>query len=111
MPDRDHVNFANHDRLWDRDGLEWTTKWAAWAETKQVAQFVGRDAEVACIEGGSGTLEWLDHDGAQSWWEHAKNHFEVPGKSIAVPDEAGRTWAAHIYRRDVARLLVVRSFC
>lgn len=111
MSDRSHVNFVDHDRLWDRDGLEWTTKWAAWADAKRVAQFVGRDVEVAFIEAGSEALEWLGHDGAQRWWEHAKRHFEVPGKSDAAPDEAGQTWAAHIYRRDAGRLLVVLSFC
>jgi hypothetical protein len=54
-------------------------------------------------------LTWMGHSEAAAWWEHAKRHFDVPGQSQARADEKGRTWAAHIYRRDDHRILVVEA--
>ncbi len=96
--------------LVDDAGREWTTRWASWASEKQVHQFLGRDQRV-CVRAPDEELRWLAADQARTLWDHLREHFEVPGIAAAAPDEQGRTWGAHVFRREDDRLLVFETFC
>ena len=96
--------------LVDDAGREWTASWASWASDKQVRQFLVRDQRV-CVRAPGEDLRWLTADEARTLWDHARAHFEVPGITAAVPDHQGRTWGAHVFRREDDRLLVFETFC
>jgi hypothetical protein len=109
MTESPRLNVVVDGVLVDREGQEWTTKHSRWATAKQAAGFIGRDAPVGLIEHPGGELLWMHGDAAQQWWAHAKRHFDVPGTSDAEPDQANRTWSAHIWQRGDARLAVFEA--
>ncbi len=98
------------DRLWDDDGQEWTTRRADWVTAKQVRQLIGRDQRVLVHSYGR-SVQWLGAAAAPQRWSHVRHHFEVPGEHGAEPDDEGRTWGAHLWRRGDARLLGFETFC
>ena len=105
------LNRVSDGVLVDRDGQTWTTKHSRWATAKQASGFVGRANPIGLIERPGAELIWMVGDDAQQWWAHAKRHFEVPGISHSEPDELNRTWTAHIWQRDDARLVVFETNC
>lgn len=97
------------DRLWDEAGDEWVLH-ERWVDAAQVAQFLRRKQAVALVGAGQG-VRWLTASEGRDLWRYAGRHFEVPGRSAAVPDAEGLTYAAKLWRRENERLLMLQTFC
>lgn len=100
------VNRANHDRLWDESGREWTTRWIRWTTVKDVKTFLGRSTPVGHIDDRDEVL-WMSPDEAKVFWSWAKDFFEVPGMT---PGSSVPSWGAHIWRHEKERRLVFTMF-
>jgi hypothetical protein len=96
-------------RLWDEAGVEWELH-VRWVDAVQVRQFLRRGQQVALTGAGEG-VTWLSSSEARDLWRHARRHFEVPGRSAAVPDDEGLTYAARLWRREQDRLLMLQTSC
>ena len=105
-PKRDRVDG---DTLWDADGREWSTKHTRWVTRSQANSFAKRDGVAGLLDGPGQPVRWMDASETKAWWAHARNHFEVPGTIGAKPDDHGRTWTAHVWRRADARLIVFET--
>lgn len=67
--------------------------------------------ERVALAGAGQGVTWLTASEARQLWQHARRHFEVPGRSAAVPDEEGLTYGAKLWRREQDRLLMLQTFC
>ena len=97
--------------MWDADGNEWTTKHTRWVTYDQAKSFAKRDGCSGLLDDPGKPVRWMDSDETKTWWAHAKDHFEVPGSSVAEADEHGQTWTAHLWRRADVRLIVFETHC
>jgi hypothetical protein len=96
-------------RLWDEAGDEWALD-VRWVDADQARQFLRREQNVASVGAGQG-VTWLTASEARDLWQHARRHFEVPGRFAAAPDDEGLTYAAKLWRREQDRLLMLQTFC
>ncbi len=94
----------------DDVGNVWTCKWAQWATPQDIHRILRRGRRVAVRHPGEG-VSWLSPDDARDLWPRIRKHIGVPGTVAGLPDEAGLTYAAHVWRSGPDRLLCVEVFC
>ena len=111
MADREHRNRIVGNELWDADGKLWTTKHSRWTTAAQAGSFAKRGSVAGWLDGPGAPIRWMTAEQTRAWWDHANDHFEVPGRTIAGADDQGRTFAVHIWRRADARLIVFETYC
>lgn len=111
MADYEHVDLVLGDSLWDAEGREFTTKHTRWASAKQAGAMARRNDAVGLVEAPGQPISWMRGVELAQWWAHAKRHFDVPGTVDGKPDEQGRIWSAHVWRRGDERLLEFEQNC
>jgi hypothetical protein len=99
------------DRLTDSSGRVWVRKHSQWLSPTAAGKLLKRGGAVARYGTTGGPVHWLQPDEAAAWWAQAKDHVEVPGVSVAPPDNAGLTYGAHLWRSGPDRLLGIQTFC
>lgn len=110
MNPKPRVRRVLDDRLWDADGLEWTSGLRQWANPDQVRATL-REGHGAVVHGASRPTSWLSSVEASQLWSEIERNFEVPGLYGADPDMNGLTWAAHVWTRDGAHMIGFVRFC
>lgn len=101
---------VHKDRLWDANGLEWSSTLGEWAGPDEVAALLAADAP-AVVHGLGRPFRTLSMTEARFLWSVVGSHFEVPGQVGAEPDEHGLTYAAQVWTRGSQRLLGFVEFC
>lgn len=92
------------------DGNVWTCRWAQWAAPQDIRRMLRAGRRVAVRRPGA-SITWLSPDEARELWPRIRKHVEVPGTVAGRPDDAGLTYAAHVWRSGSDRLLCIEVFC
>lgn len=101
---------VHKDRLWDADGLEWSSTLGQWAGPDEVAALLAAGTPVV-VHGFGRPFRTLTTTEARRLWSKVSSHFEVPGRLGAEPDDNGLTYAAQVWTRGKERLLAFVESC
>jgi hypothetical protein len=98
------------DTIVDGAGNAWTCRWAQWATPQDIRRMLRRGQQVAVRRPGEG-VTWLSPDDARELWPRIRKYVEVPGTVAGLPDSAGFTYAAHVWRGGSDRMLLIEVLC
>ena len=98
------------DAIVDDDGNVWTCRWVQWATLQDIRRMLRRGQQVA-VRRPHESVTWLSPDDARELWPRIRKHVEVPGTVAGQPDDAGLTYAAHVWCSGSDRLLCIEVLC
>ena len=92
------------ERLWDRNGQEWTHEPGQCADRATAEQLCHGSRMVAVYRADDNAVRWVA--GAELW-ARIRDHYAVPGTTVA-PNAMGETFRGQVWRSSGQEMLAVQ---
>lgn len=95
------------DRLWDRNGAEWSHEPEQWADRATAERLCHGDRAIAVYRADDHAVRWVD--GAQMWGR-IRDHYAIPGATVS-PNAMGETFRGQVWHHAGRQMFAVQVRC